>query len=101
MYKSFVKFFWRFFCLNVGYYICINFLYIYYVCIKCGMGKGGLGMGYIVSDDLMCCFIMIFICYYFFKFWLMVFFFFVLDYNILVLVYKMKCNVELYVVLSN
>lgn len=37
----------------------------------------------------------------FFKILINGIFFFVLDYNILVLVYKMKCNVELYVVLSN
>lgn len=40
--KSFAKSSGRLFCSNVGYHIYINFLYIYYACIKCGMGKGGL-----------------------------------------------------------
>lgn len=99
--KSFAKSSWRLFCSNVGYHICINFLYIYYACIKCGMGKGGLGTGHTVSDDLTCCFIMTFICYHFFKFWSMAFFFFVSDYNISVSACKMKRNVELHVASSN
>lgn len=99
--KSFAKSSWRLFCSNVGYHICINFLYIYYACIKCGMGKGGLGTGHTVSDDLTCCFIMTFICYHFFKFWSMAFFFFVSDYNISVPAYEMKRNVELHVASSN